>query len=331
LRKKTRLCYLLFTIQYIKDGIQGAKAMSLYDLIIIGGGPAGLTAGLYATRARLKTLLVEKMFLGGQAASTYLIENYPGFPEGILGPDLTQAMEKQAKRFGLEVINGEVKSINPRQKFWEVGMDEQNFLTKTIIVASGVEPVKLGIPGEEELRGRGVSYCATCDGPFFKDQEVGVIGGGDSAVDEAIYLTRFARKVYLIHRRDSLRAAKILQERARQNEKITIFWDTVATKILGQEGVEGLELKNVKTQETKLLPVKGVFFYVGLRPMTNFLKDLIRLDERGYILTDENMATSAPGIFAAGDVRQKLLRQVTTAVGDGATAAFAVERYLENL
>jgi len=305
--------------------------MSLYDLIIIGGGPAGLTAGLYATRARLKTLLVEKMFLGGQAASTYLIENYPGFPEGILGPDLTQAMEKQAKRFGLEVINGEVKSINPRQKFWEVGMDEQNFLTKTIIVASGVEPVKLGIPGEEELRGRGVSYCATCDGPFFKDQEVGVIGGGDSAVDEAIYLTRFARKVYLIHRRDSLRAAKILQERARQNEKITIFWDTVATKILGQEGVEGLELKNVKTQETKLLPVKGVFFYVGLRPMTNFLKDLIRLDERGYILTDENMATSAPGIFAAGDVRQKLLRQVTTAVGDGATAAFAVERYLENL
>jgi len=305
--------------------------MSLYDLIIIGGGPAGLTAGLYATRARLKTLLVEKMFLGGQAASTYLIENYPGFPEGILGPDLTQAMEKQAKRFGLEVINGEVKSINPRQKFWEVGMDEQNFLTKTIIVASGVEPVKLGIPGEEELRGRGVSYCATCDGPFFKDQEVGVIGGGDSAVDEAIYLTRFARKVYLIHRRDSLRAAKILQERARQNEKITIFWDTVATKILGQEGVEGLELKNVKTQETKLLPVKGVFFYIGLRPMTNFLKDLIRLDERGYILTDENMATSAPGIFAAGDVRQKLLRQVTTAVGDGATAAFAVERYLENL
>jgi thioredoxin reductase (NADPH) len=244
LRKKTRLCYLLFTIQYIKDEIQGAKAMSLYDLIIIGGGPAGLTAGLYATRARLKTLLVEKMFLGGQAASTYLIENYPGFPEGILGPDLTQAMEKQAKRFGLEVINGEVKSINPRQKFWEVGMDEQNFLTMTIIVASGVEPVKLGIPGEEELRGRGVSYCATCDGPFFKDQEVGVIGGGDSAVDEAIYLTRFARKVYLIHRRDSLRAAKILQERARQNEKITIFWDTVATKILGQEGVEGLELKN---------------------------------------------------------------------------------------
>lgn len=305
--------------------------MSEHDLVIIGGGPAGLTAGLYATRARLKTLLIEKMFLGGQAASTYLIENYPGFPEGILGPDLTQAMEKQARRFGLEIINGEVKHINPRQKFWEVRAEEQSFLTKTIIVASGVEPVKLGIPGEEELRGRGVSYCATCDGPFFKDQEVGVIGGGDSAVDEAIYLTRFARKVYIIHRRDSLRAAKILQERALQNEKITVLWNTVATKILGQEGVEGLELQNVKTHEVRTLPVKGVFFYVGLKPMTNFLKDLIKLDERGYILTDENMATSAPGIFAAGDVRRKLLRQVTTAVGDGATAAFAVERYLEGL
>lgn len=305
--------------------------MSVYDLIVIGGGPAGLTAGLYATRARLKTLLIEKLFLGGQAASTYLVENYPGFPDGILGPDLTQAMEKQAKRFGLEVINGEVKYINPQEKFWEVGGDEQNFLAKAIIIASGVESVKLGIPGEEELRGRGVSYCATCDGPFFKDQEVGVIGGGDSAVDEAIYLTRFAQKVYIIHRRDNLRATKILQERALQNKKITILWDTVATKILGQERVEGLELKNVKTQERRLLPVKGVFFYVGLRPMTNFLKDLIKLDERGYIITDENMATSVPGIFAAGDVRQKLLRQVATAVGDGATAAFAVERYLEQL
>ncbi|MGQ9694822.1 MAG: thioredoxin-disulfide reductase [Thermodesulfobacteriota bacterium] len=305
--------------------------MSVYDLIVIGGGPAGLTAGLYATRARLKTLLIEKLFLGGQAASTYLVENYPGFPDGILGPDLTQAMEKQAKRFGLEVINGEVKYINPQEKLWEVGGDEQNFLAKAIIIASGVESVKLGIPGEEELRGRGVSYCATCDGPFFKDQEVGVIGGGDSAVDEAIYLTRFAQKVYIIHRRDNLRATKILQERALQNKKITILWDTVATKILGQERVEGLELKNVKTQEKRLLPVKGVFFYVGLRPMTNFLKDLIKLDERGYIITDENMATSVPGIFAAGDVRQKLLRQVATAVGDGATAAFAVERYLERL
>lgn len=302
---------------------------SEYDLIIIGGGPAGITAGLYAARARLATLLIEKMFIGGQAASTYMIENYPGFPEGVLGPDLTQAMEKQAKRFGLQVITGEVKNINPRGKLWEVSWEDQKFLAKSIIVASGVEPVKLGIPGEEELRGKGVSYCATCDGPFFRDQEVGVIGGGDSAVDEAIYLTRFASKVYIIHRRNSLRATRILQERARQNEKITILWDTIATKVLGQEGVEGLELKNLKTQEISRLPVKGVFFYVGLRPMTGFLNNLIKLDERGYIITDENMATSAPGIFAAGDVRQKLLRQVTTAVGDGATAAFAAERYIE--
>lgn len=305
-------------------------AIREYDLIIIGGGPAGMTAGLYAARARLQTLLIEKMFCGGQAASTYMIENYPGFPDGILGPDLTQAMEKQAKRFGLQLINGEVKYITSRLKLFEVGWEEEKFLSKSIIIASGVEPVKLGIPGEEELRGRGVSYCATCDGPFFRDQDVGVIGGGDSAVDEAIYLTRFAHKVYLIHRRDSLRAAKILQERARQNEKINIIWDTVAIKVLGKEVVEGLELKNVKTQETSHLPVKGVFFYVGLRPMTGFLKDLVKLDERGYILTDENMATSVPGIFAAGDVRQKSLRQVSTAVGDGATAAFAVERYLES-
>lgn len=303
--------------------------MSTFDLIIIGGGPAGITAGLYAARARLKALLLEKMFLGGQAASTYLIENYPGFPEGILGPDLTQAMEKQARRFGLEVINGEVKYLSPREKYWEVGWEGQKFLTKAVIIASGVEPVKLGIPGEAELRGKGVSYCATCDGPFFRDQEVGVIGGGDSAVDEAIYLTRFAKRVYLIHRRNSLRAAKILQERALQNEKITILWDSIPTKVLGQDGVEGLEIKNLKTQSVSLLPVKGVFFYVGLRPMTEFLKELIKVDERGYVLTDENMATSVPGIFAAGDVRQKLLRQVTTAVGDGATAAFAVERYLE--
>lgn len=324
--------YVIYYLNWVKARrIKGEEAMATYDLIIIGGCPAGLTAGLYATRARLKTLLIEKMVVGGQAASTYMIENYPGFPEGILGPDLMQAMEKQAKRFGLEVLSGEVNYIKPQEKFWQVGWEEQNFLTKSVIVASGVEPVKLGIPGEEELRGKGVSYCATCDGPFFRDEEVGVVGGGDSAVDEAIYLTRFARQVYIIHRRDSLRAAKILQERARQNEKITILWNTVVTKVLGQDGVEGLELKNVRTQATRFLPVKGVFFYVGLRPMTGFLKDLVKLDERGYILTDENMATSAPGIFAAGDVRQKLLRQVTTAVGDGATAAFAVERYLETL
>ncbi len=300
------------------------------DLVIIGGGPAGLTAGLYASRARLKALLIEKMIPGGQAASTFLIENYPGFPEGIPGPDLSQAMENQAKRFGLEVVTGAVDHLAPNGRLWEVGWENQRFTTPAVIVATGVESAKLGVPGEEELRGRGVSYCATCDGPFFRDQDVGVVGGGNSAVDEALFLTRFARRVYLIHRRNALRAEKILQDRALQNEGIEILWDTVVVKVLGEAGVKGLELKNVQTGETRVLPVNGVFFYVGLRPITEFLNGIVTLDEQGYVITDERMGTSTAGIFAAGDVRRKLLRQIATAVGDGATAAFAAERYLES-
>ena len=301
------------------------------DLVIIGGGPAGLTAGLYAARAQLQTLLIEKMAPGGQAASTFLIENYPGFPEGIPGPDLSQAMENQAKRFGLKIINGEVGQLTPRGQAWELEQEGKKLTAKSVIVATGVEPQKMGIPGEEELRGKGVSYCATCDGPFFRGQDIGVIGGGDSAGDEALYLTRFASRVYLIHRRNALRAEKISQERAFQNKKIEILWDTVATKVLGESGVNGLELKNVKTQEKRTLPVNGVFFYVGLKPNTGFLRSILNLDEQGYVITDDTLATSAPGIFAAGDVRKKLLRQVATAVGDGATAAFAAERYIESL
>jgi len=305
--------------------------VSDYDLVIVGGGPAGLTAGLYAARAKLRTLLVEKLAPGGQAATTFMIENYPGFPEGIPGPELTQAMEGQAKRFGLKVVSGDVDHLSPNGQSWEVGWEERKLLAKSVIVATGVESVKLGVPGEEELKGRGVSYCATCDGPFFRNQDVAVVGGGDSAVDEALYLTRFARRVYIIHRRNALRAVKILQERAFQSEKIEILWDTVIVKVLGQTGVEGLELKNLKTQEVQSLKVNGVFFYVGLRPLTEFLKKRVKLDNLGYVLTDENMAASAAGIFAAGDVRRKLLRQVATAVGDGATAAFAAERYIESL
>jgi thioredoxin reductase (NADPH) len=301
-----------------------------YDLIIAGGGPAGLTAGLYAARARLRSLLIEKMAPGGQAATTFHIENYPGFAEGISGPDLAQAMENQAKRFGLEVTYGEVKGLSSREPFWEVEYEDRKVSGKALIVATGVEPKKLGIPGEETLRGRGVSYCATCDGPFFKDQEIGVIGGGDSAVEEAIYLTRFAGRVYLVHRRNALRAEKILQERAFENPKIEILWDTVPTKVLGDAGVEGLELQNVKTKDSKTLKVGGVFFYVGWLSNTGILKGVVNLDEQGYVLTDDTMATSAPGIFAAGDVRKKLLRQVATAVGDGATAAFAAEKYIES-
>jgi thioredoxin reductase (NADPH) len=302
-----------------------------YDLLIVGGGPAGLTAGIYATRGGLRTVLIEKLAPGGQAASTFMIENYPGFPEGIPGPELSQAMENQAKRFGLEIITGEIEKLISRDHLWEITQGGNRMICKAVIVATGVNPVKLGIPGEEALTGRGVSYCATCDGPFFRGQDIAVVGGGDSAVDEALYLTRFARQVHLIHRRDALRAEKVIRERALRNEKIKILWDTVVTKVLGETGVEGMELRNVKTREMQTLKVSGVFFYVGLKPNAEFLRGIVKMDPHGYVITDDHMATSAPGIFAAGDVRQKLLRQVTTAVGDGATAAFAAERYIESL
>ena len=301
-----------------------------YDLIIAGGGPAGLTAGLYAARSRMRVLLIEKMAPGGQAATTFHIENYPGFPDGIAGPDLAQAMETQARKFGLEVAFGEVKALASREPFWELEYEDKKLVAKGIIIATGVESKKLGIPGEETLRGRGVSYCGTCDGPFFKGQEIGVIGGGDSAVDEALYLTRFASRVYLIHRRRSLRAEKILQERAFQNPKIEILWDTIVTKVLGETGVEGLEIMDLRSKDCRTLPLSGVFFYVGLLAKTEFLKGIVSLDEQGYVMTDDNMATSARGVFAAGDVRRKILRQVATAVGDGAAAAFAAERYIES-
>ena len=301
-----------------------------YDLIIAGGGPAGLTAGLYAARSRMRVLLIEKMAPGGQAATTFHIENYPGFPDGIAGPDLAQAMETQARKFGLEVALGEVKALASREPFWELEYEDRKLVAKGIIIATGVESKKLGIPGEETLRGRGVSYCGTCDGPFFKGQEIGVIGGGDSAVDEALYLTRFASRVYLIHRRRSLRAEKILQERAFQNPKIEILWDTIVTKVLGETGVEGLEIMDLRSKDCRTLPLSGVFFYVGLLAKTEFLKGIVNLDEQGYVMTDDNMATSARGVFAAGDVRRKTLRQVATAVGDGAAAAFSAERYIES-
>ncbi len=301
-----------------------------YDLVIAGGGPAGLTAGLYAARAKMRALLIESMLTGGQVATTFRVENYPGFPEGISGPDLAEAMEKQARRFGLEVVNGEVERVAPRGKMWEVSLGEKKVAAKALIAASGVEPRKLGIPGEEELRGRGVSYCGTCDGPFFKDREIAVVGGGDSAADEAMYLTRFASRVYLIHRRNSLRAEKILQERIFRNSQVEILWDTIVTKVMGNSAVEGLELVDLKSREVRILKVGGVFFYVGLFPRSKFLEGVVKLDEYGYVLTDENMATSAPGIFAAGDIRRKILRQISTAVGDGALAAYAAERYIES-
>ncbi|MBI5042385.1 MAG: thioredoxin-disulfide reductase [Nitrospirae bacterium] len=303
-----------------------------YDIIIIGGGPAGLTAGLYASRARLFTLLIERALIGGQIVTTDKVENYPGFEQGISGPELVKRMELQAKRFGLEIISGRVVSVEDKGSSKAVRFEDGNQYTcKAIIVASGAEPAKLEVEGEDKYRGRGVSYCATCDGAFFRNLKIAVVGGGDSAIEEALFLTKFASEVYVIHRRNELRATKILQERLFANSKVKMVWDSVVEKIEGDDFIRGVLLKNVKTQEKTLLNVDGIFIYVGTRPHAEFLPSNIKLNEKGYIITDDNMATSVPGIFAAGDIRAKLLKQVSTAVGDGATAAFAAERYIEGL
>jgi len=311
------------------------KEEKIYDAIIIGGGPAGLTAGIYLSRARMGTLLIEKAMPGGQAILTEIIENYPGFPHGIAGPELMQKMEEQAVRFGLKIEYGEAAKVRIKEgkedKVKIVKINNKKYRTLTIILASGAEASKLEVPGEEELRGRGVSYCATCDAPFFKDQKIVVVGGGDTAIEEALYLTKFVREVTIIHRRDRLRATKILQERVFANKKINFAWDSVATKILGKEKVEGVLIQNKKTAEKREISCQGVFVFVGNVPNSKFLNEIIKLDQKGYILTDGNMMTSQEGIYACGDVRKKLLRQVITACGEGATAAFAAQKYIEKL
>jgi thioredoxin reductase (NADPH) len=305
---------------------------STYDIIIVGGGPAGLTAGLYASRARLKTLLLEKMALGGQVNNSEHIENYPGFENKISGFELAQNLEKQAKGFGLKVEIGAVTQVSLSDNHTKtLKVNDQELLCKALIVATGSEPNKLNIPGEEKLLGRGVSYCATCDGPLFRDKEVAVVGGGDAAVEEALFLSRFAKKVHIIHRRDQLRAIKILQERIFSLKNVHFIWDTVADKIEGEQSVESILLKNVKNNTKMSLPVNGIFIYVGLKPNTEWIKNTLPLHEQGFVETNERMETSLPGVFAAGDVRYKLLRQIATAVGDGSTAAFAAEKYLETL
>ncbi len=303
--------------------------MKNYDLVIIGGGPAGLAAGLYAARAKLAVILLEKMMQGGQAFSTEHIENYPGFPEGVAGPELTSKMEEQAKRFGLEIVSAEVQDLIPGDKEHQIITASEKYTARAVIIASGAEPSKLQVPGESEFHGRGVSYCATCDGAFYRDREVVVIGGGDAAVEEAIYLTKFAKKVSIVHRRDSFRATRVLQERAFSNEKINVIWNTQLQGIYGKDTVEYVTLQNKTNGETTDLPTNGVFMYVGTKPANEYLKGLVKVDERGYIITDENMATNVPGIFAAGDVRKKLLRQVITAVADGAIAAVAAEKIID--
>ena len=305
---------------------------NFYDIIIIGGGPAGLTAGLYASRARLSTLLLERIALGGQVNNSEKIENYPGFEKSISGFQLVQNLEKQAKGFGLTTEMGTADEIFLRDNHTKViKSNDRELLCKALIIATGSEPNKLSIEGEEKLTGRGVSYCATCDGPLFKEKEVAVVGGGDAAVEEALFLCRFAKKVHIIHRRDQLRAIKILQERILATDNAHLIWNTVVDKIEGDECVESLLLRNVKDNKNSSLKVAGIFIYVGLKPNTGWLKNALPLHEQGFIETNDRMETTLPGVFAAGDVRHKLLRQIATAVGDGSTAAFAAEKYLESI
>lgn len=301
----------------------------IYEVIIVGGGPAGLTAGLYTSRSRLNTLLIEIGLLGGQMTTTELIENYPGFPQGINGDELSRLMEEQAKRFELEVVSQDVVEVKLEGDKKVVKTEEGSYLCEALIICTGTEYRKLGVPGEKEFAGKGVSYCATCDGAFFKDSQIVVVGGGDSALTEALYLTKFVKELTIVHRRDALRGTKIYQERVFANPKIKLLWNSVIQEIKGDSVVRSVIVKNVKTGEVNEHPIEGAFLFVGLLPRTQFLKGLVNVDEAGYIITNENCETSVKGIFAAGDCRKKLLRQVSTAVGDGATAAFAVEKYLE--
>ncbi len=305
--------------------------MKSYDVIIIGGGPAGLTAGIYTTRLGLNTLLIEKLLPGGQAILTDLIENYPGFPDTISGPQLMQNIQKQAVNFGLKIVSEEVKGITKKNNKHIVKTDQKEHEAFAVIIATGAQPQKLNIPGENLFISKGVSYCGTCDGPLFRGKEIVVIGGGDAAIEEALFLTKFAKKVTVIHRRNELRSAKILQERAFTNKKIDFIWDSVPEKIIGEKKVERIQIKNVKTNQTQIINTDGVFIFIGTKPDTEFIKEIVKRDEEGYIITDENMLSSCEGIYACGDVRRKLLRQVVTACGEGATAGFAAGQYIQEI
>ena len=301
----------------------------LYEAVIIGGGPAGLTAGIYLMRAGIRTVLLEKQPTGGAALNTEHIENYPGFPEGISGAELMRRMADQARRLGLEIKEfSEAVGLAHKNGVFETTVDKESYRSLGVIAAMGTEPAKLGIPGEETLVGRGVSYCATCDGMFFRGLEVAVIGGGDSALSEALTLANIAAKVYLVHRRDRFRGQQILQDRAAKNGKIEFLLNRAPSAINGTKQVESVTLRDTLTNETSDLKVSGVFMYVGLRPQTVFLGGLADRDEPGFVITGEGLETRTPGLFAAGDVREKTLRQISTAVGDGALAAVSLEKYV---
>jgi thioredoxin reductase (NADPH) len=303
-----------------------------FDIIIVGGGPGGLTAGLYGSRASLKTVVVEKYLPGGQIANTEAVEDYPGF-EHISGAELAMKMAEHAKKFGLEIMSDEVIEVRSEGDYRKVavGAGGDVYVGKAIVFCTGGSPVLLNVPGEKEFTGKGVSYCAICDGAFFKDQVIAVVGGGDAAVEEAVFLTKFGSKVIIIHRRDKLRAQKVIQERAFRNPKVEFVWDTVVERINGDSKIRYLSLKNVKTGEKSELGIGAVFVFIGFRPNTHILPYGIEMSERGYLITNHKMETSIPGIYACGDVREQLVRQITNAVGDGTTAAMAAVYRIEEM
>ena len=303
---------------------------TVYDVVIIGAGPAGMTAAVYASRAELKTVLLERGVPGGQMANTEEVENFPGFTM-ITGPELSSKMFEHAQKFGAEYKFGDIKSVELDGDIKILKTSSEDIYTKSVVIATGAEYKTIGVPGEDLLRGRGLSYCAVCDGAFFKERELYVIGGGDSAVEEGVFLTKYASKVTIVHRRDELRAQKILQDRAFKNDKIDFIWDTELQSINGDSRVESITLKDKKTGEEYTKDADGVFIYIGMLPLTSPFKDLGILNENGYIETNEEMETKIPGIFAAGDVREKSLRQIVTATGDGSLAAQNAQHYLEKL
>ena len=308
--------------------VKQSNSNRTYQVVIIGGGPAGLTAGLYCARSRFSSLLIEQGIIGGKITNAERVENYPGFPRGISGIELGQLIFEQATSYGLETLLAEVSTVVPGHRHNLVSTGEGDFVAESIVIASGSQFRKLDVPGEDKLVGKGISYCATCDGPLFKGKTVAVIGGGDSAVTEALYLGNFASSVKLIHRRSQLRASKIFQERATAEPKIEFIWDTMVTQIEGDGVVKQLRLKNIRNDKISILQLAGVFVAIGSEPNSAQWRGLLPLDEEGYIITNELMETKIPGVFAAGDVRHNSARQAITAAGDGATAAISAVRFL---
>jgi len=303
----------------------------LYDVIIIGSGPAGYTAAIYAARANLSVLMFQGYQVGGQLMLTSDVENYPGFEEGILGPPMMEKFELQARRFGTEMIPEDVTAVDFSKRPFTITTDSGEYRARAVIISTGANAKWLGLPSEQRLQGRGVTACATCDGFFFKNKDVAVVGGGDTAMEEATFLTRYVKHVTVIHRRDTLRASKIMQDRAFKNPKISFIWDTEVTEVLGEDAITGLRLRNLKTGEESILPTQGLFLAIGHEPNTGLFKGIIEMDKKGYIVPVEYTMTNIPGVFAAGDVTDHRYRQAVTAAGDGCRAAIDAERWLESL